>query len=71
MAVDSIPRIMLVAQVEIPQGSEVFYDYNDRRINVVRVCPWMTNDNCIEPTRTFVPGIYDVYIMLLLRCEWL
>jgi hypothetical protein len=48
--VDSIPRVVFTSEVDIPKGTELFYDYNDRRKMVVAAYPWMINDNYIPPT---------------------
>ena len=44
MEVDSIPRIMLIAAIDIPNGKELFFDYNDRRAVVVKHNPWLGQD---------------------------
>jgi hypothetical protein len=43
---------MLIAEVDIPKGRELFFDYNDRRRCVVIGLPWMADDNYIPPDAT-------------------
>ena len=64
---------MLIAEVDIPKGRELFFDYNDRRRCVVIGCPWMANDNYIPPAtaditlagKIYIPIYYCVILLLL------
>ena len=47
--VDSMPRIIFFAEIDIQKGSELFYDYSDHRKSVVEQNPWMTNDHYVGP----------------------
>jgi hypothetical protein len=44
MEVDSIPRIMFIAAIDIPKGTELFFDYNERRKVAVGHNPWLGRD---------------------------
>lgn len=44
MEVDSIPRIMFIAAIDILKGTELFFDYKDRRKVAVQNNPWLGRD---------------------------
>ena len=41
--VDGVPRIILIANRDIPAGSELTMDYGDRSIKSIKAHPWLAN----------------------------
>jgi hypothetical protein len=41
---DGVPKIILLAATDIGHGKELFFNYNDKRVGVSAVFPWLKTD---------------------------